>query len=344
MKKILVSGAAGFIGYHLVARLLRDGHTVVGIDNLNNYYPASLKEARLDELGIEIRQAEYGQEVQSKRFAALRFIKGDITDRVLLPRLFAEEQFEVVVNLAAQAGVRYSLENPFAYIESNVVGWLNILECCRHHLPQHLLYASSSSVYGSNSKTPFAESDKVDSPESIYATTKRSDELMASVYSKLYDIPTTGLRFFTVYGPWGRPDMAPMLFAEAISRGKEISLFNEGDMQRDFTYIDDIVEGVVRVLALPPKVEKDRPHAIYNIGSSSPVSLNEFVAEIEQALGRKAQKRLLPMQAGDVVRTYADTTLLTERFGYRPTTTLHEGVKRFAEWYKQWSKIYYNEK
>lgn len=340
MKKILITGAAGFIGYHLVARLLGDGHSVVGIDNLNDYYSVELKLARLKELGIEAQSAIEGEELQSKKFGYFRFIKGNIADRELLPEIFRREQFDVVINLAAQAGVRYSLENPFAYAESNVVGFLNILECCRHYPVEHLLYASSSSVYGSNSKVPFSEQDEVSSPESLYAATKRSDELMASVYSKLYGIASTGLRFFTVYGPWGRPDMAPMLFAEAICKGEPIKVFNGGDMERDFTYIDDIVEGIAKVLPAPPtKNDTDRPHAIYNIGCSQPVMLTEFIAEMEQALGQKARRELMPMQAGDVVRTYADTSLLEQRFGYRPTTSLHEGIGRFIDWYKR----YYNE-
>lgn len=339
MKKILVTGAAGFIGYHLVARLLGDGCSVVGIDNLNDYYSVELKLARLKELGIESHKADYGEELQSTQYPDFRFIKADITDREFLPKLFRSEQFDAVVNLAAQAGVRYSLENPFAYVESNVVGFLNILECCRHNTVKHLLYASSSSVYGSNNKIPFSEHDEVNSPESLYAATKRSDELMASVYSKLYGIPSTGLRFFTVYGPWGRPDMAPMLFADAISVGQPIKLFNGGDMARDFTYIDDIVDGIVRVLTVPPtKNIQDRPHAIYNIGCSQPVMLAEFIAEIEGALGLTAERIEMPMQAGDVVRTYADTSLLEQQFGYRPTTPLHEGIRIFIDWYK----TYYN--
>lgn len=336
--KILVSGAAGFIGHHLVTRVLHDGHSVVGIDNLNSYYPPQLKYARLAETGIEAEGMDYGTMLQSSRHSAYRFMRVDIADRELLPQLFAEG-FDVVVHLAAQAGVRYSLEEPFAYVESNIVGFLNILECCRHNSVSHLVYASSSSVYGSNSKTPFAEQDEVNSPESIYAATKRSDELMASVYSKLYDIPATGLRFFTVYGPWGRPDMAPMIFADAISCGTPIKMFNGGDMQRDFTYIDDIVEGVVRVIATPPtKGEGDRPHAIYNIGCSAPVMLGEFIAELEEALGRTTEHITMPMQAGDVVCTYADTTLLKERFGFSPKTTLKEGVERFIEWYKNYKR------
>ena len=339
MKKILITGAAGFIGYHLVARLLGDGHSVVGIDNLNAYYTPTLKLARLKELGIEAQSAMEGEELQSKKYGNFRFIRADITDRELLPEIFKREKFDIVINLAAQAGVRYSLENPFAYVESNVVGFLNILECCRHYPVEHLLYASSSSVYGSNSKVPFSEQDEVSSPESLYAATKRSDELMASVYAKLYGIASTGLRFFTVYGPWGRPDMAPMLFADAISKGERIKVFNGGDMERDFTYIDDIVEGIARVLFAPPTQNgAERPHAIYNIGCSQPVMLADFITELEQALGRKAERELMPMQAGDVVRTYADTSFLEQRFGYRPTTSLHEGIGKFIDWYKSYYK------
>ena len=333
--KIFVSGAAGFIGFHLTMRLLSEGHEVVGVDNLNSYYDPALKLARLAELGIATQTGNKNRVLTSDKFPALRFIEADITDREFLPALFEAERFDTVVNLAAQAGVRYSLENPFAYVESNVVGFLNILECCRHNEIKHLVYASSSSVYGSNEKTPFAESDEVDRPESLYAATKRSDELMASCYAKLYGLRSTGLRFFTVYGPWGRPDMAPMLFADAISAHRPIKLFNGGDMERDFTYIDDIVEGVVRVIEHPTEEwEGDRPHAIYNIGSSSPVNLKDFIAELELAIGCKAERELMPMQAGDVKCTYADSTLLKQRFGYCPTTSLHDGVAAFIEWYK----------
>lgn len=335
--KILVTGAAGFIGFHLTSRLLKEGHEVVGVDNLNSYYTPSLKLDRLAELGITTTLGKAGILIESQSQPSLSFVEADIADRVFMPALFKTEQFDSVVNLAAQAGVRYSLENPFAYVESNVVGFLNILECCRHNSVEHLIYASSSSVYGSNAKTPFAESDEVNSPESLYAATKRSDELMAMCYAKLYGLRSTGLRFFTVYGPWGRPDMAPMLFADAISSHRPIKLFNGGDMERDFTYIDDIVEGVVRVITTQPiTTESDRPHAIYNIGSSRPVILGEFIAELEAQLGCKAERESLPMQAGDVKRTYADTSLLEQRFGYRPTTSLHDGVKAFIDWYKNY--------
>jgi len=310
--KVLVTGAAGFIGFHLVQRLLGRGDEVVGLDNLNAYYPVVLKEARL-------------AQIDSERF---RFVRMDLADREALPALFAAERFDAVVNLAAQAGVRYSVENPWAYVDSNVVGFLNILECCRHYPVRHLVYASSSSVYGGNEKTPFSEEDRVDNPVSLYAATKKADELMAGCYCHLYGLKATGLRFFTVYGPWGRPDMSPMLFASAILAGKPIKVFNHGDMLRDFTYIDDIVEGVVRVLDRVP----DR-HEVFNIGCSSPVKLMDFISEMERALGREADKVMLPMQPGDVYRTYADTGKLERELGYKPSVKLREGIGRFVDWY-----------
>ena len=310
--KVLVTGAAGFIGFHLVQRLLGRGDEVVGLDNLNAYYPVALKEARL-------------AQIAGGRF---RFVRMDLADREALPALFAAERFDAVVNLAAQAGVRYSVENPWAYVDSNVVGFLNILECCRHYPVRHLVYASSSSVYGGNEKTPFSEEDRVDNPVSLYAATKKSDELMAGCYSHLYDMKITGLRFFTVYGPWGRPDMSPMLFASAILAGKPIKVFNHGDMLRDFTYIDDIVEGVVRVLDRVPG-----KHEIYNIGCSNPVRLMDFISEMERALGREAEKIMLPMQPGDVYQTYADTSKLERELGYKPAVMLREGIGRFVDWY-----------
>lgn|SRR5574344_149697 len=310
--KVLVTGAAGFIGFHLVRRLIERGDEVVGIDSLNDYYPVKLKAARLDE-------------IRSDRF---KFIEMNISDREALPELFKTSRFDRVVNLAAQAGVRYSIDNPWAYVDSNLVGFMNILECCRHYPVGHLVYASSSSVYGGNTKTPFSEDDKVDNPVSLYAATKKSDELMATCYSKLYDIKATGLRFFTVYGPWGRPDMSPMLFANAIYNGRPIKVFNNGDMLRDFTYIDDIVEGVIRVIDKVPE-----HHEVYNIGCSSPVKLMDFINEIEMAIGRKAEKIMLPMQPGDVYQTYADTSKLERDFGYKPGVTLHEGIGKFIQWY-----------
>jgi Nucleoside-diphosphate-sugar epimerases len=318
--KILVTGAAGFIGFHVTSRLLSRGDSVVGLDNMNDYYPVELKRARLAEIGDN---------------PAFRFVEGALEDKAMLEDLFSTEKFDRVVNLAAQAGVRYSIENPQAYIESNLVGFANILECCRHFGTDHLVYASSSSVYGGNEKTPFSEEDKVDDPVSLYAATKKANELMASCYSKLYGIPATGLRFFTVYGPWGRPDMAPMLFAKAISAGDPIKVFNNGDMMRDFTYIDDIVEGVVRVLdKAPAESSGGRRHEVYNIGCSNPVKLMDFIAEIESAAGRKAEKIMLPMQPGDVYQTYADTSKLERDMGYRPKVTVHDGITEFIKWYK----------
>ena len=310
--KVLVTGAAGFVGFHLVQRLLARGDEVVGLDNLSDYYSVALKEARL-------------ARIPAGRF---RFVRMDLADRTALPALFAAERFDAVVNLAAQAGVRYSVENPWAYVDSNVVGFLNVLECCRHCPVQHLVYASSSSVYGGNEKTPFSEEDRVDDPVSLYAATKKSDELMAGCYSRLYGIPATGLRLFTVYGPWGRPDMSPMLFASAILAGKPIKVFNHGDMLRDFTYVDDIVEGMVRVLDRRPAA-----HTVYNIGCSNPVRLMDFISELERALGREAEKILLPMQPGDVYQTYADTSKLERELGYKPRVMLREGIDRFVAWY-----------
>ena len=310
--KVLVTGAAGFIGFHLVQRLLGRGDEVVGLDNLSDYYSVALKEARL-------------AQVRSDRF---RFVRMDLADREALPALFAAERFDAVVNLAAQAGVRYSVENPWAYVDSNVVGFLNVLECCRHYPVRHLVYASSSSVYGGNEKTPFSEEDRVDDPVSLYAATKKSDELMAGCYAHLYGIPATGLRLFTVYGPWGRPDMSPMLFASAILAGKPVKVFNHGDMLRDFTYVDDIVEGMVRVLDRVPQ-----KHEVFNIGCSNPVRLMDFISELERALGREAEKIMLPMQPGDVYQTYADTTKLERELGYKPRVMLREGVDRFVAWY-----------
>lgn len=330
--KVLVTGAAGFIGFHLVQRLAERGDEVVGLDSLNDYYDRRMKFGRLTVTGIEESVIAPHKMVQSTRWATYRFVQMALEEREELERLFAEEQFEVVVNLAAQAGVRYSIENPHAYAQSNVVGFLNILECCRHNAVRHLVYASSSSVYGRNAKVPFSEEDRTDSPVSLYAATKKANELMAHTYASLYSIPTTGLRFFTVYGPWGRPDMAPMLFADAIVEGRPIKVFNGGDLARDFTYIDDITEGVVRVVSGEPPMG-EVPCKVYNIGCSTPVRLMDFISTMERAFGREAEKVMLPMQAGDVYQTYADTSLLERDYGYRPTTTLDEGLKRFAEWY-----------
>ena len=337
--KILVTGTAGFIGSKLAYLLARRGDEVVGLDNINDYYDVRLKIGRLAECGIT-RPADFfydDEMVQSTLFPNYRFIRTDLTNRDMLNRLFEEERFDKVVNLAAQAGVRYSITNPYAYLDSNLVGFLNILECCRHHNVRYLVYASSSSVYGMNDKVPFSEDDRVDSPVSLYAATKKANEMMAHAYSKLYGLPTTGLRFFTVYGPWGRPDMAPMLFAKAITEGEPIKVFNHGDLSRDFTYIDDIVTGTMQVIDHEPVAEECAhgvPWRVYNIGCSQPVKLMDFIREMEDALGVEAQKEFLPMQAGDVYQTYADTSHLEADMGYHPTTTLHEGIGQFIEWYR----------
>jgi UDP-glucuronate 4-epimerase len=341
--KILVTGAAGFIGFHLVEALIKEGHEVVGIDNINDYYDVNLKFARLNESGISRTEVEefdchpelvegFPNYVQSAKHEKYKFLKLDITNLKALESLFEQEKFTHVVNLAAQAGVRYSLENPHAYVQSNLVGFVNILECCRHHKIEHLVYASSSSVYGANSKIPFSEEDKVNHPVSLYAATKKSNELMAYTYSHLYNLPTTGLRFFTVYGPWGRPDMAPMLFANAISKGEPIKVFNNGNMKRDFTYIDDIVEGGVRCIS---SLSKNQPKAeVFNIGNSQPVDLMEFISFMEGYLGREARKNFMPMQDGDVKITYADTNKLKGDIDYLPKTTLKLGLKEFVDWFK----------
>ncbi len=328
--KVLVTGAAGFIGMYTALRLLARGDEVVGIDNLNDYYDPALKQARLAHIET---QARFWPST-----ATWRFDKLDLADRDGMATLFATEKFDRVVHLGAQAGVRYSLQNPHAYAQSNLTGFLNVLEGCRHHAVQHLVYASSSSVYGGNTKMPFAETDPVDHPVSLYAATKKANELMAHTYSHLYGLPTTGLRFFTVYGPWGRPDMAAWLFTKAITEGRPIDVFNHGDMKRDFTYIDDIVEGVVRVadrIATPLDGSKV-PWRVFNIGNHDPVQLLDFITCIETSLGRTADKRLLPMQDGDVPATYADTGGLREWVGFAPATPLVTGITRFVEWYRDY--------
>lgn len=338
--KILVTGAAGFIGFHLSKSLINKGHQVVGLDNINDYYDVNLKYARLNELGVFRAHVEpFLQLSESNSYGKdFQFVRMNLEDREELPKLFKEQSFNVVVNLAAQAGVRYSIENPEAYIDSNVVGYLNILECCRHHQIEHLLYASSSSVYGENKKVPFSTDDNVDHPISLYAATKKSNELMAHTYSHLYGIPTTGLRFFTVYGPWGRPDMAIYLFAEAISKCKPIKVFNNGNMFRDFTYIDDITKGIEILLQNPPKKEAEKPaYRISNIGNGSPQSLGDFIKAIENSFGVDAKKEYLPMQAGDVPQTWADIAEL-EKLGYKSTTGIDIGVKEFVDWYQKYSK------
>ena len=324
--KVLVTGAAGFIGHSVCLSLLARGDTVIGVDNLNDYYDVRLKQARLDNI-----QAH----ANSKNF---KFVKLDLAEQAATAKLFADEKPDSVVHLAAQAGVRYSLENPHAYISSNIVAFTNILEACKVIKPQHLVYASSSSVYGGNTKLPFSETDNVDHPVSLYAATKKTNELMAHTYSHLYGLPTTGLRFFTVYGPWGRPDMAPFLFADAILNDKPIKVFNHGDMLRDFTYIDDIVEGVIRVLDKPatpmPQTNIHAPYRLFNIGNNQPEKLLDFIGFLENAIGKTAQKEFLPMQAGDVKATYADTRALEAWVGFKPSTPLKVGVEKFVDWYK----------
>jgi UDP-glucuronate 4-epimerase len=333
--KILVTGAAGFIGYHLVESLLQKGETVVGLDNINDYYDVRLKYGRLAESGIAEETIVENELIQSSVHTAYSFIKTDITDYNCLNQLFQQEKFDYVLHLAAQPGVRYSLENPHAYVQANVVGFMNILECCRHHEIKHLVYASSSSVYGMSDKFPFSEEDRVDYPVSLYAATKKSNELMAHTYSHLYQLPTTGLRFFTVYGPWGRPDMAPMIFAKAIANGQPIKVFNGGEMMRDFTYVGDIVEGVIRASQSIPTQEEEHPYyRLFNIGNSSPVNLMDFIKTMEEAMGKKAVLEMMPMQPGDVLNTYADVSKLTLITNYAPETELFTGISQFAKWYK----------
>ena len=335
--KILVTGAAGFIGAFVCKVLLDRGHQVVGIDNLNNYYDVNLKYGRLAFLGIEKEKCIDNALVNSDLYSLFHFVKLDIIDKQQLESLFDKEKFEVVCNLAAQAGVRYSIESPDTYIQSNVVGFANILECCRHFSVKHLVYASSSSVYGMNAKIPFSEVDKVDTPVSLYAATKKSNELMAYTYTHLYKFATTGLRFFTVYGPWGRPDMSPILFANAIAQSEPIKVFNNGDMERDFTYIDDIVAGVVTIIEKP--ITNFRPaYKIYNIGNNNSVKLMDFIATIEKYMGKEARKDMYPMQMGDVQRTWADVSELMNDYNYKPSTSIEEGIKKFVSWYKEYYK------
>ena len=339
--KILVTGAAGFIGFYTSKVLINHGHTVVGLDNINDYYDINLKYARLNELGIDKHEASiFNTLSKSKKETTFSFIRMNLEDREALPNLFKSESFDVVCNLAAQAGVRYSLENPESYVDSNLVGFLNILECCRNFSIKHLVYASSSSVYGLNKKVPFSTDDNVDHPISLYAATKKSNELMAHTYSHLFKIPTTGLRFFTVYGPWGRPDMAMFLFTDAIVKNKPIKVFNYGKMERDFTYIDDIVEGVVRILEHPNKerIEKNVLYKVYNIGNNNSVKLLDFIKEIELNLGTEAEKNMLPIQPGDVERTWANVDDLIKDYDYKPNTSISHGVKAFVEWYKTYYK------
>ena len=335
--KILVTGAAGFIGFHTCLKLVNQGHHVYGIDNINDYYDPKLKFDRLDELGIEkVKATVFKTEVKSNKYERLRFTRIDLVDDISISNLFKAEKFEVVCNLAAQAGVRYSLENPKAYIESNITGFLNILEGCRNHEVKHLVYASSSSVYGENKKVPFKTSDNVDHPISLYAATKKSNELMAHTYGHLYDFKTTGLRFFSVYGPWGRPDMAYYLFAEAISKNKPIKVFNNGKMERDFTYINDIVNGVTKIIE--KNIDSREHYKIYNLGNNKTESLINFIATIEDLLNKKAVKQMLPMQAGDVPKTFADIDELVNDYGYGFKTSIRDGLKNFINWFLEYNK------
>ncbi len=352
--KILVTGTAGFIGFHLAKKLLERGDEVVGLDNINDYYDVNLKYGRLKELGLDREEIEKNQSpitnYQSRTYKKHRFYKLNLSDSEAINTLFKEEQFDAVMNLAAQAGVRYSLENPHAYIQSNVVGFLNILEGCRNYGVKNLSYASSSSVYGLNESQPFKTIDKTEHQVSLYAATKKSNEMMAHTYAHLYGIQATGLRFFTVYGPWGRPDMAPMLFTDAILNDRPIKVFNNGKMSRDFTYIDDIVDGIIKVIDNPAQANKEwnakdpeissssAPYRLYNIGNNAPLPLMTFIETIENALGKKAEKNFMPMQDGDVVSTYADVSGLINEFDYKPDTKLADGIGEFIKWYK---KFYY---
>lgn len=345
-----MTGAAGFIGFHLINRLIEEGYEVVGLDNINNYYVINLKYARCKMLGISSSKISDRVLVKSDKFPNYSFIKADLNDYTTLESLFKNEKFEKVINLAGQVGVRYSIENPRAYIESNMVGFSNLLELCRHQNIGHLVFASSSSVYGLNGQVPYSTSHNVDHPISLYAATKKSNELMAHSYSYLYNLPVTGLRFFTVYGPWGRPDMAAYLFMDAIEEGRPIKVFNNGEMTRDFTYVDDIVEGIFRVMEKPPKgnpawknTDPDpsssvAPYKVYNIGENTPAKLMDFIETIEKELGKKAIKEFLPLQPGDMVDTYADIDALENDLGYRPKTTIEEGLKNMVAWYKEWKK------
>jgi UDP-glucuronate 4-epimerase len=343
--KILVTGTAGFIGYFLAKRLLSRGDEVVGVDNINAYYDVNLKYGRLSEAGISKKKIKYGKPARSQTYENYRFVKTDLEDKETMLALFKQERFDRVCHLAAQAGVRYSLTNPYAYINSNIVGFINVLEGCRQNHVEHLVFASSSSIYGLNTRKPFSVHHNVDHPVSLYAATKKSNELMAHAYAHLYSVPVTGLRFFTVYGPWGRPDMAYFIFTEKILKSLPIDVYNFGNMERDFTYIDDIVEGVVRVIDKIPEGNKNwsgespdpssspAPYKVYNIGNNRPVKLMDFIEILEKALGKKAEKNLLPIQPGDVLSTCADVEGLKKDVAYRPATTINEGIDKFVDWY-----------
>lgn len=336
--KILVTGAAGFIGFFTSKVLAQKGHDVIGLDNINDYYDINLKYSRLKELGIDRENAEEFNKLSSSDKLNFSFVRMNLEDREGLPKIFENEKFDVVCNLAAQAGVRYSLENPNTYVDSNLVGFVNVLECCRHNNIKHLVYASSSSVYGLNEKIPFSTDDNVDHPISLYAATKKSNELMAHTYSHLFNIPTTGLRFFTVYGPWGRPDMAMFLFTDAIINDRPIKVFNHGKMERDFTYVDDIVEGVIRICenSTKPRLKNNSPYKVYNIGNNNSVKLMDFIEEIESNLKKVAKKEMLPIQPGDVEKTWADVDQLIKDYDYQPNTPIKEGVKSFIDWFKNY--------
>jgi len=348
MKKVLITGAAGFIGYHLCDRLIKEGYKVIGLDNINDYYDIRLKFARLNELGISIENIHYNEYTQSEQCKNFAFIKLDIKEKHKLIEVFKRYRFNYVVNLAAQAGVRYSIENPDAYLESNIIGFYNVLECCKTYKVKHFIFASSSSVYGLNKKIPFSTHDNVDHPISLYAASKKSNELLAHTYSYLYDLPTTGLRFFTVYGPWGRPDMALFIFTKAILEGKPIDVYNHGNMKRDFTYIDDIIEGVYRIIQKSPQGNKNwdyenpdpasskAPYKIYNIGNNNPVQLMDFIEAIEEELGKRAEKNFLSMQKGDITASWANVDDLIKAFNYKPDTPINIGIYKFIIWYKQY--------
>ncbi len=351
MKRVLITGTAGFIGFHLAGKLVKLGYEVTGLDSINDYYDVNLKYDRLKEAGIPGELVTYNTMVQSRKHKNYRFIQLQLEEREKLFDLFTGQRFQVVINLAAQAGVRYSLTHPQVYIDSNITGFMNVLEACRHHPVENLIYASSSSVYGLNKRMPFTVSSNVDHPVSLYAASKKSNELMAHTYSHLFGIPTIGLRFFTVYGPWGRPDMALFLFTKAILEGKPIQVFNRGHMERDFTYVDDIVGGIREMVERPPAPSQEwdpespdpssssAPYRIHNIGNSSPVKLMHFIEALEKELGMEAQKELMPIQPGDVEKTWADVSALKEEYGYHPGTPVETGIRRFVEWYRNYYKV-----
>lgn len=351
MKRILVTGAAGFIGYHTVQKLVNEGHYVVGLDNMNTYYDIRLKFGRLDNMGIASSKLLQGTLINSSKYKNYHFIQLNLEDRMHLNLLFTNQKFDYVINLAAQAGVRYSIQKPRVYIESNIVGFANILEACRNFEIKHLTYASSSSVYGLNEKVPFTTQDSTNHPMSLYAATKKSNELLAHTYSHLFQIPTSGIRFFTVYGPWGRPDMAYYIFANKITSGEKIDVYNDGIMERDFTFVDDIVEGTIKVLKKPPTPSEDwdprnpqedissAPYRIYNIGANEPVKLMDFIHTLENSLGIKAELNYMPIQPGDVTKTWANVDNLINDFDYSPKTSLKDGISQFVNWYKEFHKV-----